>query len=99
MNITPDENQFHKKRIALLREMVTSFKRELEEAGVREEAIYDLTGRLAFSVGAILDGSRVMDCDGKPLIPYLAFAENSNRKTLVIDPNGSRLHECANGVT
>jgi hypothetical protein len=65
----------------------------LTESGIPEERLADVAGGVAFSIAAIMDGSRVMESEGQMLIPVLTFAEDSERTKLVVRPGGSFMHE------
>jgi hypothetical protein len=55
-------------------------------------------GDIAFSVAAIIDGSRAMELEGQPLIPVLTFAEDPERTELVPRAGGSFVHEYVFGT-
>jgi hypothetical protein len=98
MDIRVDESQFHKRQLHLLKEIVRAVKSELAESGISEESVEEVTGDVAFSIAAIIDGSRVMQVDGHPLIPMLTFADDAERTKLVAQPGGSSLHEHVYGM-
>jgi hypothetical protein len=72
---------------------IRTIKSDLADSGISEERLADVTGDVAFSIAAIIDGSRVMQADGQPLIPVLTFAEDSERTKLVVRSGGSSMHE------
>jgi hypothetical protein len=98
MNITENESAFDKCQLALIREIIRAIKSDLADSGIEEDRLADVTGEVAFSVAAILDGSRVMQADGQPLIPMLTFAEDAERTKLVGRAGGSFMHEYVHGI-
>ena len=98
MNITENEIAFDKRQLALTREIIRAIKSGLSNSGISEEQLADVTGDVAFSIAAIIDGSRVMQVDGRPLIPVLTFAEDSERTKFIGQPGGSFMHEYVHGT-
>jgi len=98
LDIIGNESAFDKRQLALIREIVRAIKSDLADSGIPEERLADVTGGVAFSIAAIIDGIRVMQADGQPLIPVLAFAEDSERMKFVGRPGGSFMHEYVYGT-
>jgi hypothetical protein len=98
MTIKIDEGKFDKCQLRLLEEIARDVKSALEEAGVSAERIQDVTESITFQIAAIVDSSRVMELDGKPLLPFLTFAEDDKREQLIASPGGSWMHEYACGT-
>lgn len=99
MNVTIDSERFDELQLRVLRELVTAIRDGLREAGITEEqALYEATGNLSFAVAAIIDGSRQMDLDGEPVLPFLGFAVERNGEELIAAEGGSWMHEYAFGV-
>jgi hypothetical protein len=88
-----DESRFDKQQLHLVREIVRAIKSDLSQSGIPEERLADVTGDIAFSIAAIVDGSRVMQADGQVLIPVLTFAEDAERTKLIARAGGSFMHE------
>ena len=93
MEITKNKPEFDKRQIKLIREIIVAVKNTLAESSVSLDEQADLTGDIAFSIASIIDGSRVMQADGRPLVPVLAFAENAQRTKLLVTEGGSFMHE------
>jgi hypothetical protein len=93
MDITENESAFDKRQLALIREIIRAIKSDLADSGIAEERLADVTGDVAFSIAAIIDGSRAMQADGQPLIPVLTFAEDSERTKLLGRSGDSFMHE------
>jgi hypothetical protein len=98
LKIRVDEREFDELQLHLIREIIGTIKSQLEESGIPKKKIAEITGDLAFSIAAIIDGSRVMQANSRPVIPVLAFAENSERVSLVARPGGSSMHEYVMGI-
>ncbi len=98
METIQNRNEFDKRQSQVLREIILSIKKELQSAGVPAERLADVTGKIAFSVSAIIDSSRVMKLDGQQLFPFLAFAEDKTRTKLLAEPGGSWMHEYVFGM-
>lgn len=93
MDITENESAFDKRQLALTREIIRAIKGDLADSGIPEERLADVTGDVAFSIAAIIDGSRVMQADGQPLIPVLTFADDAQRSKFIGRAGGSFMHE------
>jgi len=57
----------------LLREIIKAIRKDLSESNVAPALICELTENIAFSVSAIVDGSHVMQVDGRRLRQFLPF--------------------------
>jgi hypothetical protein len=98
MDTIQNRKEFDKRQSQVLREIILSVKKELQSAGVPEERLADVTGKVAFSVAAIIDSSRIIKRDGQQIFPYLAFAEDKTRTKLLAEPGGSWMHEYVFGM-
>jgi hypothetical protein len=98
IDIRVDESRYDKQQLHLIREIVRAIKSDLAASGIREERLADVTGDVAFSIAAIIDGSRVMEADGQTLIPVLTFADDADRTKLVARPGSSFMHEYVHGT-
>lgn len=99
MKIELNSDRFDELQLRLLKELLTSIRDGLREAGVTDDdALYQATGNIGFSVAAIIDGSRVMEHDGSPVLPFLAFANERSGSNLTAAEGGSWMHEYVFGV-
>jgi len=89
--------EFHEK---VARELVETIYSQISEIeGIDPDIVESITSNLAFSVGTIIDGSRVMDNEGRQVLPYLAFSESAKeRKNLIVSDTGSYIHEMIFGL-
>ena len=99
MEIIRNKTEFDKRQLGLIQEIIRAIKSDLQDAELPDDVLADLTGDIAFSVAAIIDGSRKMRFDGKPLVPVLTFADDNKRTKLIAAPGGSWMHEYAASVT
>ena len=98
MEITENPSEFDKRQLKLIAEIVRSIKNKLEDNGIPDEHLAGTTSDVAFAVATIIDGSRVMFADGKPLIPVLTFADDEARTKLITRDGGSSMHDYVEGT-
>ncbi|HEX7890746.1 MAG TPA: hypothetical protein VF522_15405 [Ramlibacter sp.] len=98
MKITVDPQHFEALELRVLEEVVESVIDVLEKAGVRDAALAEAAASISFSVAAIIDGSRVMELDGEPVLPFLTFARGPDESELVASRGGSGMHEYVHGI-
>jgi hypothetical protein len=98
MQIREDERQFDRLQLQVLRAIAEAIKRDLQQADLDEDWIRELTGDITFAVAAIIDGSHVIELDGRQVRPVLAFSEDEECTRLVTVQGGSWMHEYAFGV-
>ncbi len=96
MRVKEDHDEFDRHQRALIREIASSAHERLQEMGLGDDK--ELLEGLVFDISAILDGSREMDLDGKPLLPFLTFADSRDPKELLAAESGSWMHEICAGV-
>ena len=94
MKLLTDKDRFDELQMYLISEIISDIRRKLIQAGISGDQLYDLTGKMSFSIAAILDGSRVMSMDGNPVLPVLTFETSRNSGTLTCaEEGGSWMHE------
>ncbi len=98
MEITLNPGEFDRLQLKLIGEIVRSIKNKLSDNGIPDEQLAGITSDVAFSVASIIDASRVMYADGKPLIPVLTFADDEARTKLIARDGGSSMHEYVEGT-
>lgn len=77
------------------REIANSIKRQLEDNGIDAEVAREITADATFEIAAIIDGSLIMDVDGKPVEPILTF--RASKDELLWDNGSSWMHEVVYG--
>lgn len=99
MHISIDTNQFDALQMRVLEEIIGSVASGLKAAGITEEsALSEAVENITFSVAAIIDGSRVMELEGKAVVPVLTFAKEQNGMELIAAEGGSWMHEYVCGA-
>ena len=100
MKLAADDNRFDALQCHLIGEIVTTLRDGLREAGITDDdALQDATGSLAFSIAAIIDGSRIMHLDGAEVVPVLTFArERDGEELITARSGGSWMHEYVFGT-
>jgi len=79
--------------------LVTEIREHLEAAGLRADALRTTVESLAFSIGALIDGSSYVEAPDDYLVPILGFARGRMRdKLLIPEEGGSSIHEFVPGV-
>jgi hypothetical protein len=86
MRVQIDHDEFEKRQRAVIKEIASSIKDVLQEMGLRDDK--ELVESIVFDIGAILDGSRKMEVDGKPLLPFLTFANYREPTELLASESG-----------
>lgn len=98
MKIIENQELFDEKQEEFISELIGTIKRTLEGKGLDEQTVYDLTGALAFNVGALIDGSAVSGELDNPTVSYLAFREKEESlDSIIISHVGSYIHEISEG--
>jgi hypothetical protein len=79
--------------------LVADIREQLEGAGLRGETLRETVESLAFSIGALVDGSTYVEGPDDYLVPILGFARGRMRdKLLLPEEGGSSIHEFIPGV-
>ncbi len=96
MNIKDERDEFEKRQTKLIQEIAGSFRSRLAEMGLGADQ--ELVESLVFDISVILDGSREMELEGKPLRPFLTFSDDRKGEHLIGSEYGSWMHEICGGV-
>src|SRR5687768_17252881 len=97
MEIIKDSDRFDSFQMRVLQEIARDVMNGLIELGIPPDKLQDATENLTFGIAAIVDGSRVMELDGQPVLPVLTFAADEE-STQLIHEGGSWMHEYAIGT-
>lgn len=76
--------------------MIARIADRLEEAGIEGEALKELTGKVAFTVASMIDGTSEISFDGSEVQPYLTF-QNGDEELIHLGGN-SYMHELVFGI-
>lgn len=93
MPITKDDATYDLLHERLLRDMLLAIKDELDEAELDHDEVHELTANIALAVSAILDGTSPLSLNGQKMMPFLAFTSETQRDSLIVNEQGSYLHE------
>jgi hypothetical protein len=93
--IIVDEKEFDRYEKHLMREVVRRIRKNLRDIGVPAPQLRDATLTLAFSFASIIDDcAGMMQPDGNPLIPVLAFDTGTRKGSKLIGRElGTYMHE------
>jgi len=79
----------------IIKEIANVIKNQLEANNIGLEVAREITADATFEIAAIIDGSLIMELDGKTVEPILTF--KSNEDALVWDEGSSWMHEVVYG--
>jgi hypothetical protein len=91
-----DWRAFDPLQIRILEEVAREIHGALKEAGIPAGKKRELTENLTFGIAAIIDGSRMMELDGYPVVPVLTFEKRG--ADLIGAEGSSWMHEYAIGT-
>jgi len=99
MNFEKNQKKFDKRQSIFTLELAKIIKFTLDETNIDEYKKRDVTEKLLFSIGALLDASAIVGTATEPIISHLSFRENEDlNSNLIISPVGSYIHEIAISV-
>jgi orotidine-5'-phosphate decarboxylase len=73
MQLKVDPAVFEEQQLILVRELVQSVRVKLQEAGLSDSKLEDVTASIVFSVASIIDDTSAIEVDGTEVHPYLTF--------------------------
>ncbi|EXJ16450.1 hypothetical protein D779_0182 [Imhoffiella purpurea] len=68
-----DRSKFDERQAIFTAEIVERIKIKLQEAGVDQEKLEDLTAGIALSITGVIDDLAMLEVDGIEVHPYLTF--------------------------
>ena len=104
MDITHDSSAHDDLQRYLIKIIAADVREMLEQAGLTGSALRQAVEHVTFGVATIVDGSRVMEFDGKPVVPVLTFGtidpegEEEEVTGLLTSGEPSFMHEYATGA-
>lgn len=98
MNFVIDADRFKEQQEIFTGEMTARILEHLEDAGIKESLLKELTGRIAFEVASMLDGVSSIEFDGSVSNPYLAFINEKNQDEIIHLNGNSYCHEMVYGI-
>ena len=81
MQLKLDSAQFEDQQMLLVRELVQNIRVKLQEAGLTESKLDDVTASIAFSVASTIDDTSAIEIDGTEVHPYLTFRTSEDDLT------------------
>lgn len=73
MKLTLASDIFDKQQAIFIAEIVERIKIKLQEAGIAQEKLEDLTASIALSIAGVIDDLAGIEADGEEVHPYLTF--------------------------
>jgi hypothetical protein len=98
MPVTRDIAIYDQLHSRLLRDMLLAIKDELDAADLDHDVVHDLTARIGIAVTSVIDGSAPVELAGEHMQPFLAFSSESHRDHLIVNEQGSYLHELVDSL-
>jgi len=78
MKLTLASSTFDEQQAIFTAEIVERIKIKLQEAGVEQDKLEDLTASIALSIAATIDDLAGIETDGVEVHPYLTFRTNED---------------------
>ena len=96
MKLVSDSESYLEQQEIFTGEMIARISEHLEDAGIKDDALKELTGKIAFEVASMIDGVSEIEFDGSSSYPYLTFQKGEDE---IIDLGGnSYTHELVYGI-
>ena len=76
MKLTLETSKFEEHQAIFTAEIVEKVKIKLQEAGVGQEKLEDLTAGIALSIASTIDDTAGIEANGTEVHPYLTFRTN-----------------------
>jgi hypothetical protein len=73
MKIINDSSAYDKLQLYLTKIIATDVREMLEQAGMQGSQLKDAAEAITFGIATIIDGSRMMEHEGTPVVPVLTF--------------------------
>ena len=81
MQLNLDSTVFEEQQMMLVHELVQSIRVKLQEAGITDNKLEDVTASIAFSVASTIDDTSAIEVDGTEVHPYLTFRTSDGELT------------------
>lgn len=73
MELKLDFDKFDELQAIFIQEIIESVKIKLQEAGLEEQPLEDITASIALSIASIIDDTSGIEANGVEVKPYLTF--------------------------
>jgi len=97
MKLKSDPTEFLKQQEVFTGEMIARTANYLEEAGIKDNELKELVGKICFEIACMLDDVSGIEFDGDEAHPYLTF-QSSDDDELVHFGGNSTTHEMVFGI-
>ena len=98
MKVSIDSSQYDKHQLFFVRKLCEMLMGNFQRAGVDDEKSEELVGQAAFSMCSLIDGSAILELDGKPFLPCLTFSQDDDFTEILSSGSGSWMHEYVHGT-
>ena len=78
MKLKLETSKFEEHQAIFIAEIVEKVKIKLQEAGVGQDLLEDLTASIALSIASTIDDTAGIQADGTEVHPYLTFRTNDS---------------------
>ncbi|WP_316368946.1 hypothetical protein [Candidatus Thiodiazotropha sp. CDECU1] len=96
MKLTFDPNNYLKQQEVFTGEMIARIADHLECSGIKGEELKELTGKISFEIGCMIDNVNDIEFDGDVAYPNLLFTSDSDE--LIHFGGSSTVHEMVYGI-
>jgi hypothetical protein len=96
MKLSTDPDQYLKQQEVFTGEMIARIADHLEQAGINDNQLKELTGQISFEIACMIDGVSEMKFEGEEANPYLTFINSENE--LIHLGGNSTSHEMVYGI-
>ena len=80
------------------RQWIASLRDTLKKHSVPDEVAKSICGEFSFDLSMIFDQGEI-EYEGSSYRPFVAFTDDEDQPSLLIEPNGPQFHEYAFGTT
>ena len=95
MKINIDSDSYLEQQEIFTGEMIARIADHLESAGITDNALKELTGKVAFEIATMIDGVSEIEFEGSKSQPYLTFQKGDE---LIHLGGNSYTHELVQGI-
>ncbi|MBD8871829.1 hypothetical protein [Rhodanobacter sp. DHB23] len=80
------------------RQWIASLRDTLKKHHIPDEVAKSVCGEFSFDLSMLFDQGEI-ECGGRTYRPFIAFTDDADKPSLVVDANGPKFHEYAFGTT
>lgn len=80
------------------RHWIATLRDTLKKHDIANEVAKSICGEFSFGLSMLFDQGEI-EYEGNTYRPFVAFTDDSDKPSLVIEPNGPQFHEYAFGTT